>query len=126
MSENFGAYVESGADGDSRSPEASGDTALSSASRLRAGQGMDSKGEWSRSSGEGSRHRGTHRSAQIPQDICTLVAKEKGLEQARILFGHEDVETPERYLAADEKALGPLRNVLPSSETRPLLRCACP
>jgi len=36
--------------------------------------------------------------------FATMVAREEGIEQARILLGHEDVETTQRYLAADEAA----------------------
>lgn len=34
----------------------------------------------------------------------TLIAKEEGIEQARILLGHSDIATTQRYLAADEVA----------------------
>jgi integrase len=37
--------------------------------------------------------------------FATMVAREEGIEQARILLGHDDVETTQRYLAADEAAL---------------------
>ena len=36
--------------------------------------------------------------------FATMVAREEGIEQARILLGHEDVETTQWYLAADEAA----------------------
>ena len=36
--------------------------------------------------------------------FATMVAREEGIEQARILLGHEDVETTQRYLATDEAA----------------------
>ncbi len=36
--------------------------------------------------------------------FATMVAKEEGIEAARILLGHEDVATTQRYLAADEVA----------------------
>jgi integrase len=36
--------------------------------------------------------------------FATMVAREEGIEQARILLGHEDIETTQRYLAADEAA----------------------
>lgn len=36
--------------------------------------------------------------------FATMVAKEEGIEAARILLGHEDVATTQRYLAADESA----------------------
>jgi len=36
--------------------------------------------------------------------FATMVAKEDGIESARVLLGHEDVETTQRYLAADEVA----------------------
>ena len=32
----------------------------------------------------------------------TMVAKEYGIEQARIWLGHSDIETTQRYIAADE------------------------
>jgi integrase len=36
--------------------------------------------------------------------FATLVAKEEGIEAARVLLGHNDVATTQRYLAADEMA----------------------
>ena len=36
--------------------------------------------------------------------FATMVGREEGIEQARILLGHDDVETTQRYLAADEVA----------------------
>jgi integrase len=36
--------------------------------------------------------------------FATMVAKEEGIEAARVLLGHEDVATTQRYLAADEIA----------------------
>jgi integrase len=36
--------------------------------------------------------------------FATMVAKEEGIEAARILLGHEDIVTTQRYLAADEIA----------------------
>jgi len=36
--------------------------------------------------------------------FATMVAREEGIEQARILLGHDEVETTQRYLAADEAA----------------------
>jgi integrase len=36
--------------------------------------------------------------------FATLIAKEEGIEAARVLLGHEDVATTQRYLAADEIA----------------------
>jgi integrase len=34
--------------------------------------------------------------------FATLIAKEEGIEAARVLLGHEDIATTQRYLAADE------------------------
>jgi len=36
--------------------------------------------------------------------FATMVAREEGIEAARILLGHEDIVTTQRYLAADEIA----------------------
>ena len=36
--------------------------------------------------------------------FATLIAKEEGIEAARVLLGHEDIVTTQRYLAADEIA----------------------
>jgi len=36
--------------------------------------------------------------------FATLVAREEGIEAARVLLGHEDIVTTQRYLAADEIA----------------------
>lgn len=36
--------------------------------------------------------------------FATMVAKEEGIEAARVLLGHEDIVTTQRYLAADEIA----------------------
>ena len=36
--------------------------------------------------------------------FATMVAKDEGIEAARILLGHDDIETTQRYLAADEVA----------------------
>lgn len=36
--------------------------------------------------------------------FATMVAREEGIEKARILLGHVDIETTQRYIAADEIA----------------------
>jgi integrase len=36
--------------------------------------------------------------------FATLVSREEGIEAARVLLGHEDIVTTQRYLAADEIA----------------------
>ncbi len=36
--------------------------------------------------------------------FATLIAREEGIEAARVLLGHEDIVTTQRYLAADEIA----------------------
>src|SRR5260370_1445158 len=39
---------------------------------------------------------------QFRKTFGTMVANARGIEQARIWLGHEDVETTQAYLAADE------------------------
>jgi integrase len=46
-------------------------------------------------------HIGLHK---FRKTYATMVANEEGIEAARILLGHEDVATTQRYLAADEVA----------------------
>ena len=41
---------------------------------------------------------------KLRKTFATMVAREEGIEQARILLGHDEVETTQRYLAADEAA----------------------
>ena len=36
--------------------------------------------------------------------FATLIAKEEGIEAARVLLGHEDIVTTQRYLAADVRS----------------------